>query len=181
MPWARWCRAQAAALTALCGELRFAHRPITVIARPLEQLADLLDGRGAPDPQWIALAEPPQACLPRIATTRSNRHDCGWRFNQTVIHPNGTVVLRRGVVDTSNRTGLRFIGTPHAELEAAGYRHPFCTTCMQHGLSCSVPDASKIGGGAAWLELLSAIPSLSRCFAGFGEPAGPPCQQPEPQ
>ena len=144
-PLYRVGEAAVAALTALCGELRFAHRPITVIARPLERLADLLDGRGATDPQWLALAEPPQAYLPRIAATRSKRHDCEWRFNQTVINPDGTVVLCRGVVDTSNRTGLRFIGTPHAELEAARYRHPFCTTCMQHGLSCSVPDASKIG------------------------------------
>ena len=144
-PLYRGGEAAVAAMTALCHELGFAHRPITVIAWPLERLVDLLDGRGAPDPQLMALAEPPQAYLPRIAATRSTRHDCEWRFNQTVINHDGTVALCRGVVDTPNRLGLRFIGTPHAELEAARYRQPFCTTCMHHGLACSVPDASKIG------------------------------------
>ena len=137
--------AAVAAMTALCDALGFAHRPITVIARPLERLANLLDGRGAADPQWMALAEPPQAYLPRIAATRSTRHGCESRFNPTVINQDGTVALCRGVVDTPNRLGLRFIVTPHAELEAARYRHPLCTTCMRHGMSCSVPDASKIG------------------------------------
>ena len=137
--------AAVAAMTALCDALGFALRPITVIARPLKRLADLLDGRGAADPQWMALAEPPQAYLPRIAATRSTCHDCEWRVNPTVINQDSTVALCRGVVDTPNRLGLRFIVTPHAELEAARYRHPFCTTCMHHGLSCSVPDASKIG------------------------------------
>jgi len=33
----------------------------------------------------------------------------------------------------------------HAELEAAKYRHPFCQTCMGHGLSYSVRDAARVG------------------------------------
>lgn len=137
--------AEVLAMAALCDELGFAHHPIRVIARPLERLVDLLGGHAAPDPALMALVEPPQAYLPRIAATRSTRHDCEWRFNQTAINPDGTLPLCRGVVDQANMLGLDFIGTPHAEIEAAKYWHPFCTPCMGHGLSCSVPDAGKIG------------------------------------
>jgi len=133
------------AVKALCDELGFEHHPIAAVYQPLERLVDLLDGRGTPDPVLTALIEPPQVYLPRIVATRSTRHDCELRFNQTVINHDGTVALCSGVVDKTNMLGLGFIDTPQAEIEAAKYRHPFCATCMKHGLCYSVRDARKLG------------------------------------
>ena len=133
------------AVKALCDELGFEHHPIAADYQPLERLVDLLEDRGTPDPVLTALLEPPQVTLPRIVATRSTSHDCERRFNQTVINHDGTVALCSGVVDKPNMLGLGFIDTPQAELEAAKYRHPFCATCMKHGLSSSVRDARKLG------------------------------------
>ena len=137
--------AELSAAKALCAELGFEHDLITAVYPPLERVVDLLEGRGTPDAVLPALLEPPQVYLPRIAATRSTRHDCELRFNQTVINHDGTVALCSGVVDTSNLLGLGFIDTPQAQLEAAKYRHPFCATCMKHGLSYPVLDARKLG------------------------------------
>lgn len=133
------------AVRALCDELGFEHHPIAAFYQPLERLVDLLEGRGSPDPIVSMLIEPPQVYLPRIAAARSTRHDCELRFNQTVINHDGTVALCCNVYDQPNMLGLDFVDTPHAELEAAKYRHPFCATCMRHGLSYTIRDASKLG------------------------------------
>ena len=136
--------AELAAVAALCEELGFAHHPIAAFYQPLERLVDLLDGRAPPDPVLDWLIEPPQVYLARIRATRSQRHDCELRFNQTVINHDGSVALCCSVYDKPNMLGLDFLATPHAELEAAKYRHPFCGTCMRHGLSYSIRDLSRL-------------------------------------
>lgn len=168
-------------MTALCEALGFEHRLITVNTRPLERLVDLLAGRGAPDPLLMALVEPPQVYLPRIAATRSTRHDCDWRFNQTDVNPDATVALYRSDVAPPHMPGPGFLGTPHAEIEAAQYWHPFCTTCMGRGLSCSVPDAATIGCGCVLPRRRTAIPSLSRRFTRIAEVHGLPPPRSDPQ
>ena len=140
--------AELAAVAALCEELDFAHHPIAAFYQPLERLVDLLDGRAPPDPVLDWLIEPPQVYLARIRTTRSQQHDCELRFNQTVINHDGSVALCCSVYDKPNMLGLDFLATPHAALEAAKYRHPFCGTCMKHGLSYSVRAADKLAASA---------------------------------
>lgn len=137
-----------AAVAALCEELGFAHHPIAAFYQPLERLVDLLDGRAPPDPVLDWLIEPPQVYLARIRATRSQQHDCELRFNQTVINHDGSVALCCSVYDKPNMLGLDFLATPHAELEAAKYRHPFCGTCMKHGLSYSIRDLGRLPSAA---------------------------------
>ncbi len=132
--------AEIPAVKALCDELGFDHHPIAAFYQPLERLVDLLEGHGQPDPVMDELIEHPLVYLPRIRATRSERHDCELRFNQTVINHDGSVALCCSVYDKPNMLGLDFLGTPQAELEAAKYHHPFCSTCMQHGLSYTVRD-----------------------------------------
>lgn len=131
------------AVKALCDELGFAHVPIAAFYQPLERLVELLEG-GPSDPVLAELIEPPQVYLPRIRRSRSSAHDCELRFNQTVINHDGSVALCCSVYDKPNMLGLDFLHTPHAEIEAARYRHPFCATCMKHGLSYTVRDARKL-------------------------------------
>nr|AEI30652.1 radical SAM domain protein [uncultured microorganism] len=135
------------AVKALCDELGYEHAPIAAFYQPLERLVELLEGGTAarsPDPVLAELIEPPQVYLPRIQRTRSSAHDCELRFNQTVINHDGSVALCCSVYDKPNMLGLDFLATPHAELEAARYRHPFCGTCMKHGLSYTVRDARRL-------------------------------------
>lgn len=140
--------AEVAAVRALCDELGFEHHPIAAFYQPLERLVDLLEGRGSPDPIIDSLIEPPQVYLPRIRAHRSEQHDCELRFNQTVINHDGSVALCCSVYDKPNMLGLDFLATPHAALEAAKYGHPFCATCMKHGLSYSVRDVRKLAATA---------------------------------
>lgn len=136
--------AEIPAVKALCDELGFEHHPIAAFYQPLERLVDLLEGRAAPDPIVDSLIEPPQRYLARIQATRSLRHDCELRANQTVINHDGSVALCCSVYDRPNMLGLDFVATPHAELEAAKYRHPFCATCMRHGLAYTPKDPRRV-------------------------------------
>ncbi len=138
--------AELPAVESLCDELGFAHHPVAAFYQPLERLVDLLEGRGAPDPELDLPIEPPRDYVTRIRATSSERHDCELRFNQTVINQDGSVALCCGVYDQPNMLGLQFVATPHSALEEAKYRHPFCATCMRHGLSYTVRDALKPGG-----------------------------------
>jgi len=129
---------------ALCDELGFEHHPIAAFYMPLERLLGAVRGDGPPDPTLELLLERPLAYVPRIRRQRSERHDCELRFNQTVINHDGTVALCCSVYDRANMLGLSFLDTPHADLEAAKYRHPFCGTCIENGLSYAVRDARRI-------------------------------------
>jgi pyruvate-formate lyase-activating enzyme len=133
------------AVKALCDELGFAHHPVAAFYQPLERLVELLDGRGIPDPVLNELMEPPPVYLSRIRATRSQRHDCELRFNQTAINFDGSVALCCSVYDRPNMLGLDFVNTPQETLEAAKYQHPFCKVCMGHGLSYAVRDADRVG------------------------------------
>lgn len=136
---------QVADVAALCRELGFEHHPMPAFYMPLERLVDVLDGRRPPDPTWELLIQAPPVYLERIRGRRSEQHDCELRFNQTVINHDGSVALCCCVYERENMLGLSFLDTPHAELEAAKYRHPMCRTCMARGLSFSVVDASRVG------------------------------------
>ena len=59
------------------------------------------------------------------------------------INFDGSVALCCSVDDRPNMLGLDFLAKPHAQLEAAKYAHPFCWTCMAHGLSCTARDPDK--------------------------------------
>ena len=137
--------AEVPAVKALCDELGFEHHPIAAFYQPLERLVELLEGRGRPDPVLDELIEPPQVYLARNQATRSQRHDCELRFNQTAINHDGSVALCCSVYDKPNMLGMDFLATPHAELEAAKYRHPFCGKCMGHGMAYGVHDAARLG------------------------------------
>lgn len=130
---------------ALCDELGFEHHPTAAFYQPLERVVELIDGKAAPDPVIEDLLEPPPVYVARINATRSQRHDCELRFNQTAINFDGSVALCCSVYDRPNMLGLDFVDTPHAQLEAAKYAHPFCKSCMAHGLSYAVRDAQKMG------------------------------------
>ena len=136
---------QVPAVRALCEELGFEHHPIAAFYQPLERLVDHLAGRAPPDPVHELLIEPPRAYVPRIQASRSTAHDCELRFNQTVINHDGSVALCCSVYDKPNMLGLPFLDTPHAALERAKYRHPFCSTCMHNGLHYSVQDPRRVG------------------------------------
>jgi pyruvate-formate lyase-activating enzyme len=135
---------QVAEVRALCDELGFEHHPIAAFYQPLERLVGLLEGRAAPEPVIEALIESPLVYVPRIRAERSTRHDCELRFNQTVINHDGSVALCCSVYDKPNMLGLNFTETPHAALEEAKYRHPFCGTCMKQGLAYTVRDAARL-------------------------------------
>lgn len=135
---------EVAEVRALCDELGFEHAPIAAFYQPLERLVELLEGRGTPDPVLAELIEPPGTYVPRIQRTRNPGHDCELRFGQTVINHDGTVALCCSVYDRPSMLGLDFATTPHEAIQAARYAHPFCATCMGHGLSYAVRDARRL-------------------------------------
>lgn len=134
---------QVEAVRALCQELRFEHHPIGAFFQPMERLMAVLDGSAPPQPILERLVQHPREYVSRIRATRSERHDCELRFNQTVINHDGSVALCCSVYDKPNMLGLDFLATPHAELEQAKYGHPFCRKCMASGVSYSVRDARR--------------------------------------
>ena len=103
----------------------------------------VLDGSAPPLPILERLVQHPKTYVERIRATRSERHDCELRFNQTVINHDGSVALCCSVYDKPNMLGLDFLATPHTELERAKYGHPFCRKCMASGVSYSVRDARR--------------------------------------
>ncbi len=133
-------QAQAAAVRALCDELRFEHHPIAAFYQPIERLVDLLEGRSQGAPVMDDLLEHPLVYLKRIKGQRSGDYDCELRFNQTVINHDGSVALCCSVYEQAQMLGVNFLDTSHAELEAHKYRHPFCKTCMGHSLEYSVSE-----------------------------------------
>lgn len=127
-------------VAALCQELGFEHHPVAAFYQPLERLVELLEGRGKGDPILDQLLEHPNSYLPRIKASRSGRYDCELRFNQTVINFDGSVALCCSVYDQPNMLGAHFLEHEHAELQAMKYRHPFCQTCIRHGLAYMPAD-----------------------------------------
>jgi organic radical activating enzyme len=129
-----------AAVAAVCQELGFEHHPLAAFYQPLERLVDLLEGKGAPAPILDDLLEHPRSYLPRIKDSRSGNFDCELRFNQTAINFDGTVALCCSVYDEPNMLGAQFLEHGHAALQAMKYGHPFCETCIHHGLAYMPPE-----------------------------------------
>ncbi|MCP5155909.1 MAG: radical SAM protein [Ectothiorhodospiraceae bacterium] len=132
------------AVRAACARLGFAHRPIPAFYQPLEKLVGLIEGTVAADPILDELLEHPTDYARRFATARDPDYDCELRANQTAINFDGTVALCCSVYDAPNMLGVHFLDAPHTEIEARKYTHPFCRTCMSHGLQYAplkLPDA----------------------------------------
>jgi MoaA/NifB/PqqE/SkfB family radical SAM enzyme len=136
---------EVAAVRALCDELGFEHHPVAASLQPLEKVVAVLEGEPVKLPVLDLLIERPETYVPRMKAERSAEHDCELRSNQTVINHDGKVALCCGVYDRPQMLGLSFLDTPHAELEAAKYRHSFWGRCMRHGLAYPVRDARRIG------------------------------------
>jgi len=131
---------QLAAVAALCEELGFEHHPLAAFYQPLERLVDLLEGKGPPAPILDELLEHPLSYLPRIKASRSGHYDCELRFNQTAINFDGSVALCCSVYDQPNMLGAQFLEHSHEALQAMKYQHPFCATCIGHGLAYMPQD-----------------------------------------
>ena len=128
-------QAQIPDVAAMCAELGFEHHPIAAFFQPLERLIDIVDRRAPPPPILNELIEHPLSYIPRFQTTKRRDLDCELRFNQTAINFDGTVALCCSVYDQPNMLGAQFLEHSHATLEAMKYAHPFCKTCMEHGLA----------------------------------------------
>ncbi len=122
-------------VAAVCRELGFEHHPIAAFFQPLERLIEVAEGKGAPHPILDELLEHPSSYVPRLKASRSGDYDCELRFNQTAINHDGTVALCCSVYDRENMLGAHFLEHDHAALEAMKYAHPFCRTCMAHGVA----------------------------------------------
>jgi MoaA/NifB/PqqE/SkfB family radical SAM enzyme len=131
---------QVGAVRALCDELGFEHHPVAAFYQPIERLVDLLEGRSQGAPIMQDMLEHPLVYLKRIKQHRSGDFDCELRFNQTVINHDGTVALCCSVYDQAQMLGVNFLDLPHREIEARKYGHPFCATCMGHGLEYAVSE-----------------------------------------
>lgn len=131
---------QQAAVAAVCAELGYEYHPIAAFYQPLERLLELLQGKNADTEIMQQLLEHPSTYLQRIKNQRSGNYDCELRFNQTVINFDGTLALCCNVYESSQMLGAHFIDTPREEIETLKYQHPFCSTCMQHGLDYSVAE-----------------------------------------
>ena len=126
----------------LCAQLGFEYRESTAVFQPIDKMMDLIHGREtAADRAAIAmlLADPLHA-LREVGRKRSGRYDCELRFNMTTINHDGSVALCCATYGQAAMTGRKFLDVPHAELEAARYRHDMCRSCFSHGLQYTLAE-----------------------------------------
>lgn len=138
-------QAQIPEVAALCQELGFEHHPLAAFFQPLERLMEIVDGNASAHPILDQLIEHPLSYIPRFKKSKSRVHDCELRFNQTAINFDGTVALCCSVYDQSNMLGAQFLEHSHEALETMKYAHPFCKTCMNHGLAYVPVDGHAAG------------------------------------
>ena len=128
-------------VASFCRELGFEHHPIAAFFQPQERLIEVLDQR-ADFPILADFLEHPRSYVPRLQASKSQRHDCELRFNQTAINVDGSVALCCNVFEPENMLGVDFLGHSHEHLEELKYRHPNCRVCMKHGLHYAPTDLS---------------------------------------
>lgn len=106
---------------------------------PLEKnVAFAVDGLDSPklsraDRELIGtLALPLDRAIEASKSTKMG--DCTLRSNQYALDSEGNVSLCCAVYDSGDRVIGNYLDTPHQALLKKKYEHPFCKTCMKHGL-----------------------------------------------
>lgn len=124
--------------------LGFGFNTQVATVQPAEKMIELLDGKlPQRDKAFLdryLIFDPAEGVRIRKRYLAEGM-DCEARYNMMSIGHDGLVDLCCNAFHPMNRLGLNFLDTPHAELQAAKYRHPFCAECYGHGLQMQpLPD-----------------------------------------
>jgi MoaA/NifB/PqqE/SkfB family radical SAM enzyme/Flp pilus assembly protein TadD len=128
----------------LVRSLGFGFNTQIATVQPLEKMIQLINGLQLPEDREFVdryLVFNPLKGLSLKKPFLIENADCEARYNMMSIGHDGQVDLCCNTFEPINRLHLNFLEVSHGELQAAKYRHPFCSECYAHGLQMQVlPD-----------------------------------------
>ncbi len=146
-------------------DLAFEFMTIPSLYQPLEKMVELLEGTLPDHDRYFVETKIPYDPIKLLEIKRRYFHpqgDCEARYNMMSIARDGSVDLCCGIFKPENKLGLDFLRTPHEELQAAKYSHPFCGSCFSHAIALEpMPADAEFGMRAYQQEEIAKLKNTS--------------------